>query len=61
MLKAVDGTDPVQLRVEATGVTHGLSVPVASPQCGGAGVAVGAAQTGPARRSVLQQNHKSEK
>lgn len=54
------GTDPVQLHVEAAGVAHWLSVPVASPQRGGAGAAVGAAQTGPAGRRVLRENHNTE-
>lgn len=42
----------MQLHVEATGVTHRLSLRVASPQCGGAGVAVSAAKAGPARRGL---------
>lgn len=57
---SVGGTDPVQLHVEAAGVAHGLSVSVASPQRGGAGAAVGAAQSGPAGRRVLRENHNAE-
>lgn len=48
-------TYPMQLHVEATGVTHRLSLSVTSPQCGGAGVAVSAAKTGPARCGLLQR------
>lgn len=44
---------PVELHVEAAGVAHGLPLGVASPQRGGAGVAVGAAQARPARRVLL--------
>lgn len=59
-------TYPVQLHVKATGVTHRLSLGVASPQSGGAGVAVSAAKAGPARCGLLQvkrgeKRHPSEK
>ena len=40
---------PVQFVVEATGVTHGLAVIVASPERGLRGAAVGAAETQPPR------------
>lgn len=50
----------VQLHVEAAGVTDGLSLCIASPQCGGAGVAVGAAQAGPAGCGLLQVQQKRE-
>lgn len=48
-------TYPMQLHVEAAGVTDGLSLSIASPQCGGAGVAVSAAQPSPARRGLLKE------
>lgn len=35
----------VQLVVESTGVTHGLTIGVPSPECGGCGLAVGTAGT----------------
>ena len=38
---------PVQLEVEATGVTHGLTLVIPPPQRGVGGPAVGAAQTHP--------------
>ena len=44
----------MQLHVEAAGVAHGLSFSVAPPQGGGAGVAVSAAEPGPARGGLLQ-------
>lgn len=44
----------MQLHVEAAGVTHGFPLSVASPQRGGAGLAVGAAEAGPAGRGLLQ-------
>lgn len=47
-------TYPMQLHVEATGVTHRLSLGIASPQCRGASVAVSAAKAGPARCGLLQ-------
>lgn len=54
-------TYPVQLHIEATGVTHRLSLRVASPQCGGAGVAVSAAKAGPTRRGLLQVKRRQKK
>ena len=50
----------MQLHVEAAGVTHGFSLSVASPQCGGAGVAVSAAKAGPARRGLLQMKRRKK-
>lgn len=47
-------THPMQLHVEATGVAHRLALCVASPERGGAGVAVCAAEAGPARCVLLQ-------
>lgn len=47
------GTYPMQLHVEATGVTDRFSLRIAPPQCGGAGVAVGAAQAGTAGCGLL--------
>lgn len=51
-------TYPMQFHVEATGVTHGFSLCVAPPQCGGAGVAVSAAQACSAGRGLLQVQRK---
>lgn len=56
-----DLTDPMQLHVEATGVAHRLPVHAAPPQGGGAGAAVGAAQSGPAGGGVLQTDWTNEK
>lgn len=56
-----DLTDPMQLHVEATCVTHWLPVHAASPQGGGAGAAVGAAQSGPAGGGALQTDRTNEK
>lgn len=43
---------PMQLHVEATGITHRFSISIASPQCGGAGSAVSAAKASSARCSL---------
>lgn len=48
----------MQLHVETAGVTDRFSLSIASPQCGGAGVAVSAAQAGPARCGLLQVEEK---
>ena len=57
-IRAHGVTYPVQLNVEAAGVTDRFSVSVASPQCGGAGVAIRAAQARPARCGLLQVEEK---
>lgn len=45
---------PMQLHVEATGITHRFSISIASPQCGGAGSTVSAAKASSARCGLLQ-------
>ena len=51
----------MELHVEAAGVADGLPLCVASPQSGGAGVAVRAAQPRSARRGLLSDQEKRKK
>lgn len=52
-------TYPVQLHVQAAGVTHRLPLSVPPPQRGGAGVAVCATEAGAAGRVLLQRQRLS--
>lgn len=57
----LDLTDPMQLHVKSAGVAHWLPVSAASPQGGGAGAAVGAAQSDPAGGGALWTDWTNEK
>lgn len=52
-------TDPVKFHVEATGITHRLSLCISPPQRGCAGVTVSATQACPSGGSLLQKHNKS--
>lgn len=48
---------PMEFHVEATSITHWLSLCISSPQGGGGGVTVGAGQTHPPRGRLQQRKN----